>query len=314
MRAERITILTSKVLIQTESIADFAEWQANLHALIAQQPGFVSLEILSPIIPKQPEWLLVQKFYTQEHAKNWQQSEIRQKLMERLKQSLIGNTKGNIKETLSSTSDISGGATEMFITKVNPDYEKEYHEWMAKIHQAESKFPGFKGVYVQSPSQKGSLNWITLLQFDTLENLDNWLNSSEREKILEEGKPLMTSLENHRMISPYAGWFASIVQESELPAAWKQTMLVLLVLYPIVVIELKYLSLWTAGMNLSLSTFIGNAISVTLIAWPMMPIAIYFLGWWFSPKPDNRLRSNLKGTILILVLYLIEIALFWDFL
>ena len=203
-----------------------------------------------------------------------------------------------------------GNVTEVIVTEVTPGKEEEFRMWSAKIHQAEAKFPGFRGVYIQSPKRGGKF-WITLLQFDTLENLDRWLQSSERKQVLQESSPLVSSLETHRVISSSTGWLASIAKTGELPPVWKQTMLVLLVLFPIVVFELKYLSPLTASLNPSLGTFIGNAISVTLISFPMMPIALYFLGWWLSP---HSLKTSIVGSILLGLLYLAEIALFWNFL
>ena len=304
-------ILTSKILVKPESIASFADWQAKIHAVIARQPGFVSLEILSPVSPKQNEWLLVQRFISSDDATNWHRSEIRQSLMAELAPYLIGNSQESIKESFSGAGNVQNGITEVFVTQVHPKNESAYREWIAKIHQAEAKFPGFKGVYVQSPSQKGGTYWITLLHFDTPENLDQWLHSPERQKVLEEAAPLISSIESHRMISPYAGWFASVAKEGELPPVWKQTMLVLLVLFPIVMLEFKYLSPLTTGLNLSVATFIGNAVSVTLISWPMMPIAIRLLGWWLTPPPKKHKLLSFSGTFLILFIYLIEILIFW---
>ncbi len=207
-----------------------------------------------------------------------------------------------------------GSVTEVIVTQVSPDKEEAFQKWAAKIHHAEAKFPGFRGVYVQSPRQSKGHSWITLLQFDSTANLDRWLDSSERQEVLKESSDFITSLESHRMVSPYAGWFASIAQTGEIPSVWKQTMIVLLVLFPIVMFELKYLMPWIEGLNSSVGTFIGNAISVTLISFPMMPIAIVFLGWWLAPAGKNRLQKTILGTIMVLGLYLIEIVLFWRFL
>lgn len=314
LSTETSTILTSRLAIKTSSLADFANWQAKLNAVIASQPGFVSLEILSPSPDKKNEWLLVQRFFSSKDVQLWHQSEMRKDLMDELKEFLTGSNKESIKEVLSSPTETQGRITEVFVTQVNRKNEEAYRKWMAKIHQVEAKFPGFKGVYMQSPSQSGGIHWITLLQFDTPENLDRWLHSPERQKVLDEAKTLITSLESHRMISPYAGWFASVAKAGELPPVWKQTMLVLLVLFPIVMLEIKYLSLWTAGLNISLGTFIGNAISVALISWPLMPIAIFFLGWWLAPKPEKYLSYTIFGTLLVIALYILEIALFWKLL
>jgi len=90
-------------------------------------------------------------------------------------------------------------------------------------------------------------------------------------------------------------------------------MIVLLVLFPIVMLELKYLSPHTALFNRSVGIFISNALSVTLSAWPMMPLAIWLLGLWLTGEKKNVFKSIL-GTLLAMGLYLLEIALFWNFL
>ena len=310
---ENITIVTTNVRIRPETLNDFADWQAKLNAMIAGFPGFVSLEILSPTEITKPDWVFVQRFDNSNNLSAWRESHEWSELIKDLKRFLV-NGPNSIKEVASGVSHAKGSATQIFVTEVSPDRESAYREWIAKIHQVEAKFPGFRGVYVQSPSQSQGKNWITLLQFDTPENLDRWLSSSEREEVLRESKPLISSLESHRVISPYAGWFSSIAKDGELPSVWKQTMIVLLVLFPIVMLELKFLPLLIGNLNPSLATFIGNAISVTLLAWPMVPIAIWFLGWWLSPKGESRQRATIMGTLVLTVLYLIEIAIFWNLL
>ena len=83
---------------------------------------------------------------------------------------------------------------------------------------------------VQSPQKGHGRNWITLLQFDFAEKLNDWLASPERQEVLKEGESLVESMESHRVISPYAGWFSSVYKkDGEIPL-WKQTMVVLLAL------------------------------------------------------------------------------------
>lgn len=302
--AEKPSILTLMVEVRPDAKAAFIDWQAKLNAHIASFPGFVSLEFLSP--SEQKGWCVVERFRNSESATSWHVSKERQELMQELKGLSFA-----IQEAPADPTSMRG-VTEVFVTAVHPAQEQAYREWSAKIHQVEAKFPGFRGVYVQSPNQGD--HWITLLQFDTMENLDRWLQSPERQKLLDGSNSFISSLESHRVISPYAGWFASIAQVGEVPPVWKQTMIVLLVLFPIVMFELKYLSPLTAGLNSSIATFISNAISVTLISFPMMPIAILFLGWWLSPSGQKRHLLTLMGTLVVLLLYLIEIGLLWHFL
>lgn len=306
---KRSSIIALRVATRPEYKKSFSAWQAKLNALIAGFPGFISLEILSR--DKLGEWNIVQRFNNADSALSWQQSETYLTLIDELKP--LTFEKG-IQEISQNDLNLRGGITEVFVTQISADKEKAYREWSAKIHELESKFPGFRGVYYQSPHQSQGKNWITLLQFDTLENLDRWLESKERQEVLKESENLITALESHRVISPYAGWFASVAKAGELPPLWKQTMLILLVLFPIVMFEFKYLSPLLKTMNISLSTFIGNAISVTLISFPMMPIAIRCLRWWLLPGDEKRLQKTVLGTVIVIFLYLIEIIAFWHFL
>lgn len=311
---EKATTVTAKIHLRSKATDEFADWQAKLNAAIAAFPGFISLEILSPTGDSQPAWVIVQRFNNSEKLSAWRSSQERLELAKELKKFLAEDASA-LQEVFSDSANTHDSVTEVLMTQVSPDKEQAYREWIAKIHQVEAKFPGFRGVYVQSPSQGQGQNWITLLQFDTQENLDKWLSSSEREEVLRESKPLIASLESHRVISPYAGWFRSIAKDGEIPSVWKQTMIILLVLFPIVMLELLYLSPLLANLNLSAATFIGNAISVTLLAWPMVPIAIWFLRWWLSPRGDKhqRTQATITGTVVLIVLYLIEIAIFWNF-
>lgn len=301
-------IISLKVIVKSDKQLDFADWQAKLNETIVAQAGFISLEFQSPMIQNQ-EWLIVQRFGSSIQADEWSKSSLYKQMLTELK-SLIKNEK--IEEDVTDAFKVKGGVTEVIIAEVNPEKETAYREWIAKIHLLEAKSPGFRGVYVQSPNESRGKFWITLLQFDTMKNLENWLASPERQKLLEESKKIISYIETHRVISPYAGWFASIAKVGELPAVWKQTMVVLLVLFPIVMMEFKYLLPLLSQLNISFSTFIGNALSVSLISFPMMPIAIYFLGWWLLPKPGQQWAESV-GLLIMIALYLIEIWMFWSF-
>ena len=88
-------------------------------------------------------------------------------------------------------------------------------------------------------------------------------------------------------------------------------MLVLLGLYPIVCIEILYLMRYLSGLPVALANFIGNAISVVLVAYVTMPLLVRAMDWWLFPKPDAAVKTDLIGAALIAALFVIEIALFW---
>jgi antibiotic biosynthesis monooxygenase (ABM) superfamily enzyme len=164
------------------------------------------------------------------------------------------------------------------------------------------------GTLIQAPVSTEMRYWTTLVRFSNPTQLDAWLSSAERKRLLQEIEPKVATWKSYRMASPFAGWFPS--SEARPPSAWKQTMLVLLVLFPVVMLEFKFLNPLLAGQHMVIATFIGNAISVTLVAWPLMRIAVFCLGWWLRPAPAARWQRDILGICTVLTLYVIELAIF----
>jgi hypothetical protein len=305
------TLVTTVRVVEAYT-KDFIEWKTQLNVCITSFPGFISLEVLSSTNEAFALWTIIQRFADQTSLAGWVHSKEHADLLEKLKKSLPASVENAVQEIEleGSNSPGAGGITEVFVTEIHPEKENAYREWIAKMHQVEAKFPGFRGMYIQSPSQSRTRSWVTLLQFDTPEHLDHWLSSPERKVLLEESKTLIAAIECHRVYSPYASWFAP-TGSNGIPPVWKQTMLILLVLFPIVMLETQFLSIYTQGLNPSLATFISNAISVALISWPCLPLAIFCLNWWLSDKDQANRQKNILGILLLIGLYLLEIFIFW---
>ena len=167
---------------------------------------------------------------------------------------------------------------------------------------------------MQPPISAKQPYWTTLVHFATPTELDTWLDSGERKELLEEHAALVESWTAHRLPSSFDGWFPGESSDREPSTTLKQSMVVLLMLFPIVMAELRYLNPRTASWPPALGNFLGNAISVSALAWPFMPIAIYFLTWWLTPKKGAGLSLRAGGYLLIMLLYVIEIAALWKFL
>ncbi len=298
-------VLLTKATIPKDKVKEFLEWQSHLRACIELQEGFLDVEIRYSKDKTGSLWTIAQRFSSFESVSQWRSSSERKGLLERLKQH--GNI---IQEEELDSFQRDNNVTEVFVTEVLPEMETAYHEWLAKIHALEITFPGFQNMRGHLLHHPNGHKWVTFLQFDTSENLDRWIFSEERKRILSEAALIVSSCQSHRIFSPFTGWFQSIERNGFVMPTWKQAMVVLLVLFPIVMLELKYLSPVMTSVNSSVATFIGNAISVALISWPMMPIALWALDWWASS--EKSLLTNMKGVTVIVALYLLEIGLFWD--
>ena len=301
--------LVAKFQLRTDAENAFAEWQAKALTRAAGFEGFLNSEITPS--GKGLAWNVLLRFGDSAHLEAWRKSETWHRLLGDATPLLA--EKSSI-EVQVKESESDQGVVEVIITQVKPGREAAYREWETKIQQAQSKFPGYRGAYVQPPVA-GELGWTTLMRFDTAEQLDTWLKSPERVALVKEAESLVDYAHLQRMGSSFPGWFPTDPKTGKGPPNWKAAMLVLLGLFPIVMLEARFLSPQLAGVNSSLGMFIGNVISVGLTTYLTMPLFIKTFGWWLFPKSDAvKVTVNITGTAVIFLLYAIEVAVLWHLL
>ena len=298
--------LIAKFQLRRDAENQFAAWQAQALTHAAGFKGFLNSEIT----PSSDglSWTIMLRFANSEYLDAWRKSETWRRLLENA-QSLLAEKSSievEVKETESGT-----GVVEVIITQVKPGKEAAYRAWETKVQQAQSKFPGYSGSYVQPPVG-GELGWTTLMRFETAEQLDSWLKSPERAALIKEAEPLIDYAHLQRMGSSFPGWFPTDPKTGKGPPNWKAGMLVLLGLFPIVMLETRFLKL---PVNPSLGMFISNAISCALTTYLTMPLFIKLLPWWLFPKSEaSKIAINLAGTAVIFLFYAISVAALWHLL
>ena len=299
-------ILLAKFQLRRDAENDFAAWQARALTHAAGFEGFLNSEITPS--GQGLAWNVLLRFADSARLEAWRKSETWHRLLEDAAPLLA--EKSSI-EVEVKESEGGSGVVEVIITQVKPGKEAAYREWETKIQQAQSKFPGYRGSYVQPPVA-GELGWTTLMRFDTAKQLDAWLKSPERAALVKEAESLVDYAHLQRMGTSFPGWFPTDPKTGKGPPNWKAAMLVLLGLFPIVMLETRFLKL---PVNPSLGMFIGNVISVALTTYLTMPLFIKTLGWWLFPKSDaSKVAVNAAGTALIFLLYAIEVAALWHLL
>ena len=87
----------------------------------------------------------------------------------------------------------------------------------------------------------------------------------------------------------------------------------LLGLYPIVVLELRFLNPLLRGFNSSLATFIGNTLSVAGTTFITMPVFVRAFGWWLFLDKTSAKWATPAGLCILSGLFVVEVALFWRF-
>ena len=126
---------------------------------------------------------------------------------------------------------------------------------------------------------------------------------------LEEVEPFIDRREQ-QVATAFSGWFTFGDVPDQVPPNWKQSMIVLLMLYPIVMLELLFLNPRLEPLGMAEATFIGNLLSVAALGWVLVPPANRAFDWWLRPRPNAPQWVTAAGVALIVGLYTLTVAVF----
>ncbi|MFY9861941.1 MAG: antibiotic biosynthesis monooxygenase [Candidatus Cybelea sp.] len=288
--------------------AAFSQWASRLQKAALDFQGSLSCELWPPTPPDQEEWVAVMRFATLDALRSWRVSENHRALIAEAQPLVEGGRVIELTGGAATEFYVQNSATEVIVTEVKPGRENDYRDWANRIDKLESGFPGFRGSYMQPPAS-GETAWTTLLRFDTIEKLNAWLESPARATLLKDAEELVDRVLAHRVDTSFPGWVPVSPVTGKPPNMWKTAALVLLGLFPVVMLELKFVMPHLRGLG-ALGTFIGNAISVGLTTWPLMPIAIRAFHGWLFPESAPR-WVVIWSPVILLACYAIELLIFW---
>jgi len=295
--------LVSIAQVRAGAETEFGLRLNEINADLLAVEGFVSLESIPPQ-PQQPEWINVIQFESEGLLEKWITSELHAKCMEKFQPLVEGRLillRGNAGRSIA----VPDSVTEVIVTHLVPGQEAAYRAWAGRIQKTFVRFPGFQGV--NSRRQQEGQAWTTLIRFDTVEHLDFWLNSPERQALLEETKPFIADVHLHRVEPSFPGW-VGVDAAGQPPPRWKTTLLVLLSLYPIANIDLFVIFPLLPRLPWGLSYFLPYCVGVILISYVAMPFFVRLFGpWLYAGRSTNR-RKDLTGVAVIAALLAVEVV------
>jgi antibiotic biosynthesis monooxygenase (ABM) superfamily enzyme len=284
-------------------------WQARFQRDVLATPGCRSCESYPPAPPDQLESVTVVRFDSVDAMRTWRRSETSRQLVADAVPLVEGGVVAQIPGGAANEYYVQNSATEVIVTDVKAGKEDEFRSWADRIERVQNTFPGFYGSYTQPPSATQT-GWTTLIRFDTVEHLNGWLESPQRASLIKESEGLVDRVTLHRVDSAFPGWTPTDPSTGKAPPEWKTPLLVLLGLFPIIMLELKFLTPALHALNPALSTFFGNALSVLLLTWPVMPFIMWaFKGWMFPDKQPAWVET--AGPAAIAAIYALELIAFW---
>jgi uncharacterized protein len=291
--------------------AEVATWRVEYQTAVLAAPGASSFQYWPPT-PDQDVGVIVIRFDSAKDLRAWRHSNRNFDLVAAVALLVEGGHVLQLAGQAAAEYYGTASTSEIIITQIKPGQEAAYKAFADKIQAVQQTFPGYLGSFVQPPHQNEK-GWTTVLRFDTPGHMEGWLTSPERAALLVESEPLILGFQAQRVDTSFPGWMPVNPVTGKPPNRWKTASLVLLTLFPVVMLELKFLTPNLHVLNPAVGTFIGNAISVALTTYPLMPLAI----WIFSPwvfGDDKKPWLNSLMPFVIALCYAVEIAFLWKLL
>ena len=280
-------------------------WQTAVLA----SPGAVSVEFWPPAPPDQLEAVALTRFTSVDALRGWRRSDRNRELIDEVAPLVEGRLAMQLVGQAAVDYSVRHGVTMVMTTDIKSGKEEAYRAWADRIQKLQATFPGYVGSFVQPP-QANEAGWTTVLRFDSSGHLEDWLKSDVRAAMVKESEDMVEDFHAQRIDTSFPGWVPNDPATGNPPSMWKTGGLVLLTLFPVVMLELKFLNPHLRELNPALATFIGNALSVALTTWPLMPLAIWGFHAWLFPESQPRWLTRTMPIILVLC-YALEIFVLW---
>lgn len=195
------------------------------------------------------------------------------------------------------------------VQRVPPARVEAFLDWQREAVGAAEGFAGYCGTDVFPPAAGRGDEWVVLIHFDSEESLARWLDSPERARRVEELRAKVGDFDLKTLKDGFGPWFvrqSPAEAAAPAPASWKMALTVLFALFPTVMILTIFVGPLTSPLGLAASMLIGNAMSISILQWAVMP--------WLTRGLDAWLRggkSSWRATpVLILLTLAVLTALF----
>jgi uncharacterized protein len=197
-------------------------------------------------------------------------------------------------------------ASAAIVHQVPPAVKDWFLDWQRNITAAAEQFSGYQGTDVYPPAGGPSDPWVVIVHFENDKSLDEWLNSPVRAQWVDKLRAEVGEFELKKLPGGFSAWFARLHAPVDEIPSWKMAATVLLGLYPTVMLLAIFVSPHTSWMGFSYSMLIGNALSVSILQWIVVPMLMAPLGPWLKARPHKWALS--LGGLGVLVGLLVAIA------
>jgi uncharacterized protein len=295
--------------VRRESEQQFLAWQHDLNEAASRYPGFVAAEVAAPT-EAQPDWVVIYRFDAIANLRGWLNSSTRQERLATGTQYFDGPP----------TQQIVGGAAkaaDQLVTvvathRVAADDVDEFLAWQEQLRLAESTFGGYRGTELFRPVEGVQDEWTAMYRYDNVADLEAWLSSDERKRLLEEGHKFQ-DFKLRTVDNSFGSWFAfdDKGNQAPLPSDIRMSFAVWVGIYPTAMMIMIALS--PLHLPVWLGILMGNLCSSFILTFVSMPFyANRLLKRFLWPQADEPAsRTNLRGAAIVAASLLFWAVLFY---
>lgn len=268
-------------------------------------PGFLGSEIFPPVHGVQEAYVVLYRFNTSENLRVWLNSARRGGVIGRIEPFLL---QPPFEFVCAHRRPTPGTASSVFSYCVKPECEGQFMEWRGRILEECRKWEGFLGTESFDTLDCEQPEFVVVVRFDNRAHLDAWLRSKVRTDYLKEVRPYVRHYHIRRIGSGFEGWF-DVSEDRSPPAAWRQGMVILAALFPVIMILRHLLGGVFTILPFPAAFLVLLTVDVTLLTYVIMPHFSRLMNFWLRPGPTHRWQTELAGWAILLGLLAVTLAL-----
>jgi len=167
--------------------------------------------------------------------------------------------------------------------KVKLGAEKEYEDWLHRLSEVATKFPGHQGVHILKPSTKTGGEYVLIVGFSSYAHQKEWEESDQRQGFLDEldEKELIEGGTKIKKVSGLEFWFTlPEIPSNAVPNRHKMALVLIIVVFSLLLSINLLFAPWLTILPPIIKLAIMVVGQVILMTYLVMPAVTRLLKNW----------------------------------